>query len=220
MMGRVSRIDLGDRLPAGVDRSGDRRRAGLFQRDDDLEEQPARRPFPPGARPTGTVLSILKDAETGQRGYLLTGRDEYLAPFRTAEDELEPAFARLRSLTPEHAAQSARTAALRRLAAEKMKELRETIALRRERGLDAALGVVLSDQGKSVMSEARRIVADSQDLEDQQLQQRTAASQAAVRGTLITFAVTTGMAVLLLIAVSYLQRRRNAGARTRRGGRP
>ena len=56
------------------------------------------------------------------------------------------------------------------------------------------------------MDEVRRVVADSRDLEDEQLRQRTAASQAAVRGTLITFAVTTGIGLLLLIAVSYLQR--------------
>ena len=83
------------------------------------------------------ALSILKDAETGQRGYLLTGRDEYLEPFRKAESELEPTLARLRALTSNNGPQSELTAALGRLTAPKMEELRETIALRRERGLNA-----------------------------------------------------------------------------------
>ena len=153
------------------------------------------------------AFSILKDAETGQRGYLLTGRDEYLEPFRTGELALEPTLAVLRSLTSDDAPQSALSAELERLARAKMAELRTTIALRRERGLDSALEVVRTGRGRSTMSEARRVVADSRNLEDQKLTARTAASQAAVRGTLITFAVTTGLALLLLIAVSYLQRR-------------
>ena len=41
------------------------------------------------------ALSVLKDAETGQRGYLLTSRDEYLEPFRAAQVELDSALGRL-----------------------------------------------------------------------------------------------------------------------------
>jgi PAS domain S-box-containing protein len=152
-------------------------------------------------------LSILKDAETGQRGYLLTGRDDYLEPFRTGAFELEPTLARLRALTSNNGPQSTLTAALARLADEKMAELRRTIALRRERGLTSALEVVASDQGKDVMDQVRRVGAELRDLEDRQLSARTAAAQAAVRDTLVTFAVTMALALLLLIAVSYFQRR-------------
>lgn len=53
------------------------------------------------------TLSVLKDAETGQRGYLLTGKDRYLAPYRAADAEMEKALNRLEVLTSENPIQQA-----------------------------------------------------------------------------------------------------------------
>jgi len=153
------------------------------------------------------TLSVLKDAETGQRGFLLTGREAYLTPFQTAEAELNETVDRLRALTANDAAQRTRADDLGRLAASKMAELRETIALRREKGFGAALEVVQTDQGRDVMAEARRVAAELRGEEDRLLLARMAASQAAVRRTLVTFAVTTALGAMLVVLVSALGRR-------------
>src|SRR3954447_26661169 len=72
------------------------------------------------------ALSTLKDAETGQRGFLLTGEEEYLEPFRAASSRMDDALDRLAALTSDNPSQQARIAELRRLAAAKMEELRQT----------------------------------------------------------------------------------------------
>ena len=96
----------------------------------------------------GRTLTALINAETGQRGYLLTGRDTYLEPFRLAERELPQYLDRLRSLTAENDGQGTRAAELAEAVLEKMAELRRTIALRRDKGMEAALELVLTDSGK------------------------------------------------------------------------
>src|SRR5439155_19637538 len=54
------------------------------------------------------TLSVLKDAETGQRGYLITGEEGYLEPYRVATDQLDGDLRRLRALTADNPAQGAR----------------------------------------------------------------------------------------------------------------
>ncbi|MDR3638355.1 MAG: PAS domain S-box protein, partial [Isosphaeraceae bacterium] len=153
------------------------------------------------------TLSVLKDAETGQRGYLLTGREDYLAPYETAASGLEADLARLRTLASGDRDRQARIDEVGRFAAEKMTELRETIALRRAGNLEAALEVVQTDRGKNVMGQARKVVAELQADEDRQLAAAVAASQSGVWRTVVTFTLTTGISLLLLVGVTSLQRR-------------
>jgi CHASE3 domain sensor protein len=87
---------------------------------------------------TNALLSALKDAETGHRGFLLTERNQYLRPYQQALVELNEASA----TRPD---QTKRLDALRPLLKEKLEELKQTIELRRIKGTDAALTVVLSD---------------------------------------------------------------------------
>ena len=108
--------------------------------------------------------------------------------------ELDSALGQLRRLTADNSPQRAFIADLARVAGEKMAELELTVTLRRERDLNAALEVILTDRGRNLMREARRIADESIILEGRLLTQRTEASQAAVRETVSTFALTTGMA--------------------------
>jgi PAS domain S-box-containing protein len=153
------------------------------------------------------ALSVLKDAETGQRGYLLTGKDRYLGPYRSADAELDKILDQLEDLTADNQRQKGKIAELRRLATDKMVELRQTVALRDEKGEDAALGVVQSDLGLGIMDRARKVVADLEGEEERLLAQRSAATQDAIHRAITTFAVTTGMALALLMMVIDLNRR-------------
>ncbi len=77
------------------------------------------------------VLLRLQDAETGQRGFIITGDDAYLAPFKSAEQELSEALAGLGRLVSDNADQQIEIANLQQLADGKLSELQQTIMTRR-----------------------------------------------------------------------------------------
>src|SRR5437660_6114091 len=79
------------------------------------------------------VLSALKDAETGQRGFLLTGEERYLEPYQSAIKTIDRHIQDLRELTSDNRNQQKRLATMQPLVAGKLAELAETIALRRQR---------------------------------------------------------------------------------------
>lgn len=101
----------------------------------------------------GTVLSALKDIETGQRGYVLTGDEHYLGPFLAGRDALEPAFSALRAVaTPSHATD---LDALWALVLGRMELAQRNIDARRTEGAYTARFRALLDQGRTVMDEIR-----------------------------------------------------------------
>ncbi len=105
-----------------------------------------------------TILALLLDAETGQRGYLLTGRDAYLAPFETAKKSLPGDIDTLRravAATPEIEPDLNR---LDELYAQKMDELAKTVELNAAGKHDEALALVNSDRGRQTMDEARALL--------------------------------------------------------------
>jgi len=106
-----------------------------------------------------TVFSMLQDAETGQRGYLLTGDDAYLDPFYKAEAALSAQLDTLAGMSLPDESLSKRVLALRGVAALKMEEMRRTILARRRDGLSAAIGIVQNNEGKGEMDTIRRLVA-------------------------------------------------------------
>src|SRR6266849_3920785 len=94
------------------------------------------------------VLSNLQDAETGQRGYLITGVDGYLAPYANGIARVEENRKSLLRLVSDNPLQKDRADALAPLIAEKLAELQQTIDIRKARDFAAAQSVVLSDRGK------------------------------------------------------------------------
>lgn len=102
------------------------------------------------------VLRI-EDCETGQRGFLLTGEEPYLKPYQESVDKVPAALAELREACgARHVEKMQR---LQTLVDDKLAELAQTIALRRELGgFERALEAVRSNHGKAVMEEIRRIV--------------------------------------------------------------
>ena len=109
------------------------------------------------------LLSTLQDAETGQRGYLLTGRESYLTPFTTASDDVEPQFKRLRALYADRPTTLDKLAALKTSSDAKLSELRRTIELRKSGDAQSALQVVNSDIGLQLMNQARATIRSLED---------------------------------------------------------
>jgi CHASE3 domain sensor protein len=91
------------------------------------------------------------EAETGQRGYVITGNDRYLEPFKAAERRIDAEVSRLTQLTRDNAGQVADVPRMQRYLLQQLDELRLTIAVRKENGADAARAIVLTDRGRVAM---------------------------------------------------------------------
>ena len=115
---------------------------------------------------------------------------------------IDQSLDRLASLTWDNASQQTRVAALRRTVADRLAVLEEAVSLRARNRQEDALAVVRSDRGRRAMEEARRLVSVMQAEENQLLMQRASFAQASISTTISTFAVATGLG-LLLVGVSY-----------------
>jgi CheY-like chemotaxis protein/CHASE3 domain sensor protein len=108
------------------------------------------------------LLSTLQDAETGQRGFLLSGNETYLVPYTNASAALDNEFINARRLLVGNSEQLARLDILQRLAADKMSELAQTISMRRGGDSAGALALVRTNRGKEAMERARATIAEMQ----------------------------------------------------------
>jgi CHASE3 domain sensor protein len=119
-----------------------------------------------------SVLSILQDAETGQRGYLLTGNPMYLGPFEGARRRLSAEMDGLTHAVSDNAPQRNAALALQPLVNAKFQELDRTIALRRSGDIATALTVVSNDSGRRTMDQLRGRIADMGRSETQVMSRR------------------------------------------------
>jgi signal transduction histidine kinase len=103
------------------------------------------------------ILTAVVDAETGQRGYLLTGREEYLEPYHAALPRIEELYKRLRELVAIHGDPETREHAdrLNALVGKKLAELEAALALHRGSGPAAALELLRTDLGRRSMKSLR-----------------------------------------------------------------
>jgi PAS domain S-box-containing protein len=105
------------------------------------------------------TLSTLKDAETGQRGYLLTGQEKYLQPYDQAVTRIHQELRILEDRARAGELADRDVTRLSQVASQKLNELQQTIFLKRTQGLPAALAVVETDSGRHVMELIRAQVA-------------------------------------------------------------
>ncbi|MBE9191947.1 response regulator [Gloeocapsopsis crepidinum LEGE 06123] len=148
------------------------------------------------------LSSRIKDAETGQRGYLLTGDQRYLEPYNSAITVIEKNLNDLRQLTSDNPSQQSRIATLEPLVNRRIALIQQTLALRETQGFEIALQVVLRDEGKNLMDRIRVILADMEVEERELLQQRSQLAQAATQQTIYTilFGIPLAFGTLILIA--------------------
>ncbi len=108
------------------------------------------------------VLSSVKDAETGQRGFVITGDPEYLQVYNQAIASLPSELTGLQNLVAEEPVLRTRVSTLGNLIVEKLNEMKETVALRQNEGFQAALTEVETNRGKQAMDDIRKIGEDLQ----------------------------------------------------------
>jgi CHASE3 domain sensor protein len=104
------------------------------------------------------VLSEVEDAETGQRGFLLTGRDDYLILHNEAVAILYKKLGGLQQVVAGNSRLGPQAEIIHGLVEQNLDELGETIQLRRRAGLETALNVVTSDRGKSLTDQIRQVI--------------------------------------------------------------
>jgi PAS domain S-box-containing protein len=146
---------------------------------------------------------LLLDAETGQRGFLLTGEDRYLEPYNDAVTQIDSHILTLSQLTADNPAQQANIVQLGSLAHQKLNELAETIALARSGHKDQALTVVLSDRGRQYMVGIRQVIEAMQSEENRLAESRARAYERSVRLTSASIVLATVVGILGLIILAY-----------------
>jgi CheY-like chemotaxis protein len=144
------------------------------------------------------LLSILKDAETGQRGYLLTSNESYLEPYNAALLALPRELERARASALNDAAQQQRLATARTLIEAKLKELRTTIDMKREGQGEAAILRVRQNVGRELMNQFRAVIGEMEAAERAELDERNREWQAA---STFSTAVTWGGSALLFFLI-------------------
>jgi PAS domain S-box-containing protein len=108
------------------------------------------------------VSTSIRDAETGQRGFVLTGNPEYLEVYNQAANGLPSQLNGLRASVANEPDLRTRVATLSGLIDEKLDELKQTVVLRQNEGFKAALSMVETNQGKHAMDDIRKIGTDLQ----------------------------------------------------------
>jgi PAS domain S-box-containing protein len=150
-----------------------------------------------------TVESLLKDAETGQRGYLYTGEARYLEPYDTAARQLDAHIASLAVLIADNPRQLSRVVMLRALAKQKMDELARTIVLYGEGNKEQARGIVLTDAGKRDMDTIRGLMTEMQRDESALESERLQAVAKSFRSLVRTLYLATVLAIIGLLLLAF-----------------
>ncbi|MEH2297934.1 MAG: response regulator [Nostoc sp.] len=150
------------------------------------------------------LLSDMKDAETGQRGYILTGQESYLEPYQAVVGNIDQKIAELKDLIIDQPSQQQQFATLESLIAAKLAILKKTIYLRQNQGFDAALQVIQTNQGKYLMDNIRKVIHEIENQDKRLLQQQSQAAKASANKTLLTLALAIFLSFVILGIVYYL----------------
>ena len=158
------------------------------------------------------AFAAVIDAETGVRGYVITGDSAYLAPYDSARATLGPRLTRLGTLIADNPVQQHRLDSLQTLIPIRFERLQRTIGVRRTRGTVAAGLAVMSGEGKVLTDRLRGLIARMEDEEGRLLARRSAALAARTREVRIAIAggtlLTLGLAVVASVLVGREQARR------------
>src|SRR5262249_27660409 len=153
------------------------------------------------------TLSALKDAETGERGYLITGEESYLAPYKTGVVEVQQHLGSLRSLTADTARQQRRIATLEPLIDRRLEQLQKGLDAFRAAGPEAARATILTGGGQRTMDAVRWTVAQMIAEETTLLGRRSQTSRASGRTVLWTISIANLLLIALVLLAAYLTQR-------------
>lgn len=155
----------------------------------------------------GRVNGLVRDAETGQRGYLITGEPSYLEPYRASAEVISRQVDRLSSLTAGHPDQRASIVELRKSLGRKLEELEDAIVLRDSKGFEAMRRGMLTNRGQVAMREIRTVLDQIEGRERTRLRDLREQSSRSYSAAVATGLLTAALGLGLVIAFTFLLRR-------------
>ncbi|MGI0062937.1 MAG: CHASE3 domain-containing protein, partial [Nitrosotalea sp.] len=144
-------------------------------------------------------MKTIVDAETGQRGYLITGQESFLEPYNSAVSQIDNQTKELRQLTSDNPVQQSNMDKLEPLVKKRLALLDVNINLRRNNNTSSLVQNFDTGQGKQTMDEIRQTVDNMKNEEQQLLTKRSLDTQSAIHTAEYVIIFGTTIAVILTI---------------------
>lgn len=145
------------------------------------------------------IMSSAKDAETGNRGYLITGEDDYLQPYYVATRDLPVELDHFEAMTADNPGQKSRITEMRAVIEQRLALLQQGIDLRRTEDKETVRSLVISGTGKAEMDHLRRIADDMETEEHRLLTIRTSSAQSNTLRARYTIAIASALDFMLIV---------------------
>ena len=158
-------------------------------------------------RASRTTLISMLNAETAQRGFLLTGRSDFLQPYRQAQAEMEPAVAFLDEGAAQDPTLKAPIDRIHRLADLKWAEMERTVTLAQQGRIGQSIQSVRSGEGKRYMDELRVAVEDFDTIKSTRIAERRRASERFGVLTVTMNAIAGLLVIVLALLSAWMERR-------------
>jgi len=165
-------------------------------------------------RAINDVRESVKDAETGERGYLITGDERYLVPYRAGLETIDEKLGHLSQLIGDDAAQRSRFGSLELGIRELLQHLGEVVAVRTHAGFEAARELEFAGRGKTLMDAMRLRIDAMLEAEETLLRERITEAADNYRTALLGGQLAGG-ALIILFLVTLVLARRNVSALSR-----
>lgn len=150
------------------------------------------------------TLSAVASAETGQRGFIITGDESYLQPYNEADATISDHLRTLRQLVSDNPSQLRRLDHLQNNISVRFSQMRENIERLRSGDSEAIRSTIRSNRGKTTMDEIRATVAEMDNEEGKLLSARSALAKTSARDATLTFFATNFLSFGLVGAVYFL----------------
>ncbi len=163
---------------------------------------------------TTEAMKMLTDAETGERGFVITGEDSFVVPYEESVHGISRVLDRLEGLLADNPGQRARLEQLKQRIDRKMEHLAAVIQTRREQGFEAASMMIRRAYGKREMDAIRAIVAEMRGEEEALLRRRAETTRGAYATAVFTNLL-GAFASVVLIGLLYVAASRGVAERVR-----
>jgi PAS domain S-box-containing protein len=169
---------------------------------------------------TRVVLATIAEAsseivtvESAARGYVITGAERHIQPYRQAVDAVRPTLQELRRLTSDNPGQQGRLDRLEALTNAKLAVMQRSVELRATNDDETAQRQVSSGEGMAVMDELRGVLAEMKGEEDRLLKERADEKQASASRTITVISFGSVLAFTLVALAGWMIRRDIAARR-------
>jgi len=149
------------------------------------------------------MLARIVDAETGERGYVITGNEAYLEPYHAALGEIRKTFDTARRLTADNPNQQRRLDLVSPIIDTRLATLNTVIDLRRAAGFEPAARSMSNNRGKELMDQIRRVAADMRSDEQGLLVQRAARAEASAAAAKVIMIAGSILGAVLVVAIGW-----------------